>query len=113
MVNVDFDTSNTTFKSRYLAYVYGDICKPNDIKDSIMLNNITKIRFDSTSLNIREEVSSKISLYEKYDSELQDSQKQLKRKGSLPRSLPTFPKFQPLSWLYNFTTLQPLGSISR
>ena len=24
MVNVDFDTSNTTFKSRYLAYVYGD-----------------------------------------------------------------------------------------
>ena len=76
MVNVDFDTSNTTFKSRYLAHVYGDICKPNDIKDSIMLNNITKIRFDSTSLNIREEVSSKISLYEKYDSELQDSQKQ-------------------------------------
>ena len=46
MVNVDFDTSNTTFKSRYLAYVYGDICKPNDIKDSIMLNNISKIRFD-------------------------------------------------------------------
>lgn len=76
MVNVDFDTSNTTFKSRYLAYVYGDICKPNDIKDSIMLNNITKIRFDSTTLNIREEVSSKISLYEKYDSELQDSQRQ-------------------------------------
>ena len=76
MVNVDFDTSNTTFKSRYLAYVYGDICKPNDIKDSIMLNNISKIRFDSTALNIREEVSSKLSLYEKYDSELQDSQKQ-------------------------------------
>jgi hypothetical protein len=41
-----------------------------------MLNNITIIRFDSTSLNIREEVSSKISWYEKYDSELQDSQKQ-------------------------------------
>jgi hypothetical protein len=76
MVNVDFDTSNITFKSRYLVQVYGGICKPNDIKDTIMLNNITKIRVDPTAANIREEVSSKISLYEKYDAELQESQKQ-------------------------------------
>ena len=50
MVNVDFDSSNTTFKSRYLAYVYGDICKPNDIKDSIMLHCITKIRVNPNAL---------------------------------------------------------------
>jgi hypothetical protein len=80
-----------------------------------MLNIITKIRFDSTALNIREEVSSKISMYEKYDSELQDSQRQpvAQKKRFFARIFANIPQVSTTIMALQLHTLQPLGNISR
>jgi hypothetical protein len=55
--------------------IFNEICAPNDIKDSVMLANISSMRYVQTS-NVREDVSKLISQYDRYDAEMSNSQKQ-------------------------------------
>jgi hypothetical protein len=72
---VNFDISQLRFKSRYVIKIFNEICAPNDIKDSVMLANISSMRYVQTS-NVREDVSKLISHYNRYDAEMSNSQKQ-------------------------------------
>jgi hypothetical protein len=72
---VNFDISQLIFKIRYVIKIFNEICAPNDIKDSVMLANISSMRYVQTS-NVREDVSKLISQYDRYDAEMSNSQKQ-------------------------------------
>jgi len=72
---VNFDISQLIFKIRYVIKIFNEICAPNNKKDSVMIANISSMRYVQTS-NVREDVSKLISQYDRYDAEMSNSQKQ-------------------------------------
>jgi len=71
----DIDISLLISKIRYVVKIYEEISAPNDIKDSVMIDKITNLRYVQSS-NLREDVSRLMSQYDRYDAEMQSSQRQ-------------------------------------